>query len=130
MTSNIIKKSWYKPLITLSLLITAVAIFYGFVGLDVAEASLRSKVTSSNGEELTNTIDNAGASIIATLRQIAIIVCVLLCVWMGYSVWIKKTAEGLADIKGRLLALVIGLAFVFFAEQIIGTLLGWFGYKA
>lgn len=123
---KIIKKQW----IVLSVsTIAAAALIYGFIDVDVAEASLRSKVTSADAKELEDTIDHAGASIIDTAREIAIVLCVLVSASMGYSLWIKKTAEGLADVKGRVGALIFGLIFVFFPEQIIGTILGWLGYK-
>ena len=124
--SKVNKKQWFALSVST---IAAAALMYGFVDVDVAEASLRSKVTSSNSKELETVIDNAGSSIIDTIRQVAIIFCVLLVASMGYSVWIKKTAEGLADVKGRLIGLVLGLVCVFFSESIIGTVLGWFGYK-
>ena len=122
---NFLKKPWIIPVGT----IAAFCVFYGFVGIEVAEATLRSKVTSGSGDELVEALDKAGLTVVDILRQLAMVICVLVAMSMGYSLWIKKTAEGLADVKGRAGALAGGLFFVFFAEKIIGTLLKVFGYE-
>lgn len=118
------KKPWVISLLVMS----TFYIVFGFIGTDVAEASLRSKVTAGNGDELMNTIDSAGSYFVNIARQAAVVVCVIIAIWMGYSLWVKKTVEGIADVKGRLLTLVLGLACVFFAEKIIGTALKMLGY--
>ena len=123
--NRITKKSWFIPFVTMSVFL----VFYGFVNIDIAEASLRSRVTAGNGDELLDSIDKAGSSLVDIARQAAIIVCVLIAIWTGYALWVKKTAESWADVKGRLLALAGGLLFVFFAEKIIGTMLKIFGYE-
>lgn len=118
-----VKKPWA---ICLSAM-TALVAFYSFVGAHVAEATLRSRVTSGSGDELVNTIDKAGVSLLDIGQQLSIVAAVLLVLWMAYSILFKKTAEGLADVKGRLLGLVVALFCAWKPEIIIGSLLKFFG---
>ena len=99
-----------------------------FAFQDVAEASLKDDVSSNSTTTLTNTVDKAGRNIVKTARDIGVVALVILLIWMGYSLFIKKSAEGLADMKGRLGAAVLAIAFVFFSEQILGAIFGIFGY--
>lgn len=97
-------------------------------GMDTAEAtSLKSKVSSNNTTTLTKTVDDAGNTVVKLARDIAVVVLILLLIWMGYSVWFKKTAEGLADMKGRLFGALIAIVFVFMPEKILGVIFKMFG---
>jgi hypothetical protein len=103
-------------------------VFPGLIGVDTAEAtSLKSQINSNSTTTLTTSVDTAGANIIKLAKDIALVVLFILIIWMGYSVWFKKTAEGLADMKGRLIGLLIAIAFVFMPEKILGALFKLFG---
>ncbi|MFS0783403.1 hypothetical protein [Bacillus sp. 1P06AnD] len=126
------KQSWslFKKMTVVSTLCLGFLFLFHVMGsFDVAHAdSLKGNVKSDSGTALFNTIDNFGAQLVKLARQIGVVALVILVVWMGYSLFIKKSAEGLADMKGRLGAMCIAIAFVFFSEKIIGAILGMFGY--
>jgi hypothetical protein len=94
-----------------------------------AEATLKDTVTKNTTTTLTNTVDTAGKSVINLARDIAVVVLVFFLCWMGYSLFIKKSAEGLADLKGRMGLALAAVAFIFFPEQILGAIFGIFGVK-
>ncbi|WP_019156883.1 hypothetical protein [Robertmurraya massiliosenegalensis] len=96
---------------------------------NVAEASLKSKVSGSNLNQLEKTVDSAGNTLVKFARDIAIVVAIILIMLMAYSLFIKKSAEGLADMKGRMGGLILAIALIFFTEQILGAILGIFGVK-
>lgn len=105
---------------------------FGYIDLgtdQVAEASLKSKVTSNNTKQVESTVDKAGSGVIKLARDIGVVVLVVMLVWAGYSLFVKKSAEGLADMKGRLGVMILAIAFIFFSEQIIGAILSIFGVK-
>lgn len=102
---------------------------YEFGFETTAEASLKDKVKSSNIEDLENTVDNAGVQIVDLARDIGIVVAIIVILWAAYSLLIKKSAEGLADMKGRMGVLLIAIGFIFFTEQILGAILGLFGVE-
>lgn len=128
--SNLIKK------IVVALLATLVLSFgfgeflsyqFGFESTNIAEASLKGQVKSSNINELENTVDNAGKQIVDLAREIAIVIAVIVIIWGAYSLFVKKSAEGLADMKGRMGVLLLAIAMIFFTEKILGAIFGLFG---
>jgi hypothetical protein len=92
-------------------------------------ADLKSQVKANNVGELTKTVDNAGSQIVDIARQIAIVVAIVVIIWGAYSLFIKKSAEGLADMKGRMGVLFLALAMIFFTEKILGAVFGLLGVK-
>ena len=124
---NIIKKASIA-LIAVFILSMGLS-YFGLDGANVAEASLKSTVKSNSTEDLTETVDNAGQEIVKLGRDIGIVLLVVMIGWMGYSLVIKKSAEGLADMKGRMVGVIIAVALIFFSEQILGAIFGIFGYK-
>lgn len=122
----------YKKVVAVTLLSFVFMFFVTQIGdfhiSPTAEATLKSTVKSNSTTTLTTTVDTAGKSAVKIARDIGIVGLVIMIVWMGYSLFFKKSAEGLADMKGRLGLLIIAVAFVFFAEQILGAIFGIFGY--
>lgn len=97
-------------------------------GVGTAEAAtLKDSIKANSTTTLTSTVNNAGTSVVKLARDIAFVVLIVLIIWMGYSLWVKKTAEGLADMKGRLAGLLLAVAFVFMPEKILGAIFGIFG---
>lgn len=103
---------------------------FGFETTNVAEASLKGAVKKNNGtSQLEKTVDKAGNEIVKLARDVAIVVAVIVIVWAAYSLFVKRSAEGLADMKGRMGVLLLAIALIFFTEQILGAILGMFGVK-
>lgn len=97
---------------------------------DTAEAgSLKSQIKANNQDKLEQTVDNAGKEVVNTAREIAIAALVVLVIWMAYSLLVKKSVEGIADVKGRLIGLIIAVALIFFTDQILGAIFGILGVK-
>lgn len=101
----------------------------GLEPTDTASAALKDDIKKNNIEDLEKTVDGAGTNFVKLAREVAIVVAVILVILMAYSLFVKKSVEGLADMKGRLGGLLIALAFVFFTEQILGAIFGLFGVK-
>lgn len=126
-------KKFSKVLITTTVL--ALLSFFSFTlfpdifGIETAEATLKSQIQSNNQAKLEKMADDAGKNIIKTAREIGFVFLAITVISMAYSVWFKKTAEGLADMKGRLLMVVLAVVFLFFTESILGTIFGLLGYK-
>lgn len=102
------------------------------IGIELADnagATLKSQIKANNQDKLEQTIDNAGQEAVDTARELAIAALVVLIIWMAYSLLIKKSAEGLADMKGRLGGVIIAIAFIFFTDQILGAIFGILGVK-
>lgn len=125
---NQFKKIAIMMLFAFSLTFTVSYLGLGdFNTTEVAEATIKSKVNSNSSTTLNSTVDKAGSSLVKLARDIAVVVLVLVIIWAGYSLFVKKSAEGLADLKGRMGVIVVAIAFIFFAEQIIGAILKLFG---
>lgn len=131
------KKIGFMKIAILSLVTTFILSFgigdviahqFGMETTHTAEAALKNKVKKNSTSTLESTIEGAGDKVVSLAREVAIVAVILIVIWMGYSLLIKKSAEGLADMKGRLGALVLALIFVFFSEQVLGALFGIFGY--
>lgn len=124
-----------KKIVAVTLLAFALGLVITHVGdfslTHVAEAadppSLKNTVKSKTTTTLTNTVDSAGSSIVKLARDIGVVALIILLIWMGYSLFIKKSSEGLADMKGRMGLAVLAVAFIFFSEQILGAIFGIFG---
>ncbi|MGA5692686.1 hypothetical protein [Cytobacillus pseudoceanisediminis] len=117
-------------ILTASLVLGLTVSQIGDFGLaPTAEASLKSTVSKNTTTTLTNTVDSAGKNVVKLARDIAVAVLVFLICWMGYSLFFKKSAEGLADLKGRMGLALAAVAFIFFPEQILGAIFGIFGVK-
>lgn len=127
------KTNLFQKTVLMSLAL--VVLLFGFsqyIGIDfsdTAEASLKSQIQSNDQKKLEKTVDTAGQNFVKTAREIAIVALVVLLAFMAYSLFIKKSVEGVADVKGRLLGLLIAIAFIFFPEQLIGAIFGIFGVK-
>lgn len=125
--------SLFKKVIVVALLSFALGIALPYVSdlhfYDVAEASsLKDSVKSNSTTTLTKTVDTAGTNVVKLGRDLGIVGLVIMLVWMGYSLFVKKSVEGLAEMKGRLGAALVAIAFIFFSEQILGAIFGIFGY--
>lgn len=121
-----------KVLLTMAavFILTSSLSFLGLgIGENEAEASVISNIKSKDKNSLTTFAKKATDDFVKVARDIGIYALVFIIIWMGYSVFIKKSAEGLADMKGRLGLLILIVVFVFFTEDIIGTLFGILGYK-
>jgi hypothetical protein len=70
----------------------------------------------------------AGDSFIKFLRTVAIIIAVIMFVIVAYSLLFSPNVKTIGDAKGRIGALVMAIAISVLAEQIVGTLLSWFGF--
>ena len=106
--------------------------FTSIMGIEtthVAEATgtLKSQIKANDQKKLEETVDKAGSAFVKSAREIAIAVLVVLVVWMAYSLLIKKSAEGLADMKARMGVAIVAIAFIFFTNQILGFLFGILG---
>lgn len=101
---------------------------FNFAHTTAEASSLKNDVKSKSTATLTNTVDKAGSNVVKFARDIGIVALIVLLIAMGYSLFVKKSVEGLADMKGRMGAACIAIAFVFFSEQILGALFGIFGY--
>ncbi|MEK5217743.1 hypothetical protein [Psychrobacillus sp. FSL H8-0487] len=126
--SNMIQKV-ILSFITIFILSFGLSNVIGIEMADTAEATLKSQIKANNQDKLEATIDKAGKEVVNTAREIAIVALVVLIIWMAYSLLIKKSAEGLADMKGRLGGVVIAVAFIFFTDQILGAIFGVLGVK-
>lgn len=102
---------------------------FGFESTNIAEASLKDQVKKSNIDDLEKTVDKAGNQVVDLAREIAIVVAIIVIVWAAYSLFIKKSAEGLADMKGRMGVLLLAIAMIFFTEKILGAVFGLFGVE-
>jgi len=130
--SNLIKKVFISLLALMILTFSVGEVIshqFNLESANTAHASLKAKIKSNNEKQLEDTVNDAGESIVDFTREVAIVVSVLVLIWMGYSLFIKRSAEGLADMKGRMGGLIVALAFVFFTEQILGAIFGIFGVK-
>lgn len=132
---QLLVKTWNskkKFILCTALIAFFVGLFdFGILNTDVVEAdTLKSQILSNNAEKLEKTADSAVSGAVKTAREIAFGVILAVAIWIGYAILIKKSAEGLADVKGRLAVILIAVAFIFFAETIIGTLFGWLGYQS
>ena len=91
------------------------------------------QVTAASGGSavgsLQQSAQTAGDSFITFLRNTAIIVAVIMFVVVAYSLLFSPNVKTIGDAKGRIGALVMAIAIAVLAEQIVGTLLSWFGYK-
>lgn len=116
-------------LMAIFVLTFGVAQFLGIEVYDTAEASLKSAVKSKSIKDLENTVDKAGKTLVDTAREIAIVAAVIVMITMAYSLFWKKSAEGLADMKLRFGGLLVAIAMIFFTETILSFLFGLFGYK-
>ena len=101
----------------------------GLEPTDTASAALKDDIKANKIEDLEKTVDGAGKNFVGLAREVAIVVAVIIVILMAYSLFVKKSVEGMADMKGRLGGLLIALAFVFFTEQILGAIFGLFGVK-
>lgn len=79
---------------------------------------------------LTASASKAGNSVVTFLRTVAIIVSVVMFIVVAYALLFSPNSKTIADMKGRVGALVLALIIAFMAEQIVGTLMSWFGFKA
>jgi uncharacterized Tic20 family protein len=127
--------SLFKKVLMVSVL-ACTFLFGAYVGIgdidlsDVAEAaSLKDTVKSKTTTTLTKTVDDAGKNFVKLARDIAVAGLVIVLVTMAYSMFIKKSVEGLADMKSRMGIVVLAVAFIFFTEQILGAIFGLLGYK-
>lgn len=124
--------SLVKKILVVTLMTFALGVVLPYVSdfsfQHVAEASsLKDSVKTKTTTTLTNTVDGAGKNIVKTARDIGVVGLIVLLIWMGYSLFVKKSVEGIADMKGRLGGAIIAIALIFFSEQILGAIFGIFG---
>ena len=60
------------------------------------------------------------------LRNTAVIVAVVMFILVSYSLLFSPNVKTIAECKGKVSALVLSIAVAVMAEEIVGTLLGWF----
>ena len=93
---------------------------------------LNTVTDASNGGSAVDTLQasaqTAGNSFIKFLRTTAIIIAVIMFVVVAYSLLFSPNVKTIGDAKGRIGALVMAIAIAVLAEQIVGTLLSWFGF--
>lgn len=91
---------------------------------------LKASIKSNNStDKIESTFEKGAKSLVDLGREIAYAAAVIFLLSMGYSLWIKKSAEGLADMKARTGLLIVSIFCIFFAEQILGAIFSMLGYS-
>jgi len=103
-------------------------------GSPIMVADILSDVQSAQGsnsvDSLTTSAKTAGDSVVTFLRTLAIIGAVIAFVLVAYGLIFSPNVKTIADMKGRVGALVLAIIVAFMAEKIVGTLFMWLGIKA
>jgi type IV secretory pathway VirB2 component (pilin) len=88
----------------------------------------RVEAASGGGNGLTaldEKVNETTTSAVKLLRNIAITAAVLMFIFIAYGLIFSPNINTLVDCKGRVAALVVAIAIIFLAEEIVGTLLGF-----
>ncbi|MDR3543397.1 MAG: hypothetical protein P4L69_20940 [Desulfosporosinus sp.] len=97
-------------------------------GTDILSTVTNASSAGSAVDSLQTSAQTAGNSFIKFLRNTAIIIAVIMFVVVAYSLLFSPNVKTIGDAKGRIGALVMAIAISVLAEQIVGTLLSWFGF--
>lgn len=122
-----------KKTINLMILLLVFSMFLGIAGeIEPAYANtIKDRVEAAKGtnsiSELEGRAYEAAESFITFLRNIAIVIAVIMFVIIAYALLFSPNVKTLADCKGRVAALIIAIAVAVMAEEIVGTLMKWFG---
>ncbi|SHN66251.1 TrbC/VirB2 family protein [Desulfitobacterium chlororespirans] len=94
-------------------------------------ADILTDVKSAQGagavDAVTENVTKAGDNVVTSLRIIAVVVAVIMFIFVGYGLLISPNVKTIADMKGRVGALVLAIVIAFMAEKIVGTLFNWLG---
>ena len=125
-----------RKTIVLSLtLLFMFSLFAGFI-LETtvhAENSLYEKIkkaaeNSDDGlTQVENQVDSAAEKLIGFVRRISITVSIGILISMAYSLFWSRNAQGIAEMKGRVILFLLGIFVAFNTEAVLGTILNFFG---
>lgn len=98
---------------------------------DDKPTTIMDRVKAAQGTDSVSQLEeraaDAGESFIKFLRNTAIIIAVIMFVIVAYFLLFSPNVKTIIDCKGSVGALVLALAVAIMAEEIVGTLLAWFG---
>jgi ABC-type sugar transport system permease subunit len=115
----------------MSIVLLVVMMLTLVVPMAFANDTIMDRVTAAKGTDSVTQLEEraatVGESFIKFLRNTAIIIAVIMFVIVAYALIFSPNVNTISDCKGRVGALVLAIAIAIMAEEIVGTLMGWFG---
>lgn len=94
-------------------------------------ADILTDVKSAQGagavDAVTENVKKAGDNVVTSLRIIAVVAAVIMFIFVGYGLLFSPNVKTIADMKGRVGALVLAIVIAFMSEKIVGTIFTWLG---
>lgn len=84
------------------------------------------QVPFSYADTLQDKINQGSNKIVQLFKDCLKAIAVIMFGWMGYSLLFSRTAEGLADLKGRIVIVLVCFVFILGGDWIFETVNGFF----